>query len=119
MEKDFILHGIHIGEHGFDAENVIAEIKERCIDPGYNHVCIRPRGPLFDQEYFVKWARYLTENKIYFSFLYLTQQAPGVPSRITPETTAKIKEIAGDYFLGETIGEPGSAYASKLPGYYR
>ena len=33
-------------------------------------------------------------------------------------TVAQIKEIAGDYFLGETIGEPGSAYAGKLPGYY-
>ena len=119
MEKDHILHGIHIGEHGFDADTVIDEIRERCVEPGFNHVCIRPRGPVFDQSYFIQWAKYLTENKIWFSFLYLTQQAPaGLDSRMTPETVAQIKEIAGDYFLGETIGEPGSAYAGKLPGYY-
>ena len=119
MEKDLILHGIHIGEHGFDPEETLAEIKARCIDPGFNHVCIRPRGAVFDQAYFIKWAEYLAENRIYFSFLYLTQQAPaGLDSRMTPETVSRIKEIAGDYFLGETIGEPGSAYAGKLPGYY-
>ena len=119
MEKDHILFGIHIGEHGFNADTVIDEINERCIEPGFNHVCIRPRGPVFDQSYFIKWAEYLTENRIWFSFLYLTQQAPaGLDSRMTPETVAQIKEIAGDYFLGETIGEPGSAYAGKLPGYY-
>ena len=119
MERDHILYGIHIGEHGFEPEHVIDEIRERCIEPGFNHVCIRPKGPEFDQSYFIKWAEYLTEHKIWFSFLYLTQQAPnGRDTRITPETTARIREIAGDYFLGETIGEPGSAYAGKLPGYY-
>ena len=71
MEKDFILHGIHIGEHGFEVDNIIDEIRERCIEPGFNHVCIRPRGPEFDQSYFIKWAEYLTENKIFFSFLYI------------------------------------------------
>ena len=29
MEKDFILHGIHIGEHGFEVDNIIDEMENK------------------------------------------------------------------------------------------
>ncbi len=119
MERDLILNGINIGETGFDKERVLVEIKERCIDAGYNFVSIRPRGEYIPQESFIEWAKYLAENKIYFIFLYATQQCPdGQESWLTDDTIEKMKEIAGEYYLGELFGETGSQYACKLPGYY-
>lgn len=124
MEKAKIFFGIHIGEHSFDPERVIEEIEERVIKPGYNFVTIRPvhRGSELEipQEYFLEWARYLAQHKVYFVFLYTVQYAPsGRESSFDPETVAKMKEIAGEYFLGDLIGEPGSSNACKLQGYFK
>ncbi len=124
MEKDLVLNGVHIGEHGFDPEKVIDEITERCIKPELNFVTIRPRyhgrrDPIA-QRYFIEWAKFLSENKIYFVFLYTVQFAPeGKDSQLEPETIAKIKEIAGEYFLGDMIGEVGSSRACKQAGYFK
>lgn len=119
MENDVILSGIHIGEHSFNYKNLIPEIFERCIKPGYNFVTIRTRRDFVDPKYFIKWAEYLTEHKIYFVFLYTIQHAPqGRESQFDKETIDKIKKIAGKYFIGDMIGETGSSYACKFRGYY-
>ncbi|MBR4888494.1 MAG: hypothetical protein IKU17_05060 [Clostridia bacterium] len=124
MEKAPIYFGIHIGEHSFDVEHVREELYERVIKPGYNFVTIRPidraRKLEIPQEYFLDWAQYLAEHKVYFVFLYTVQHAlPERESIFEPETVAKMKEIAGEYFLGDLIGEPGSSNACKLQGYFK
>lgn len=118
--KDTVLSGIHIGEHSFEPDAVIEEIRERCINKNLNLVTIRPpMGVSVPQEYFIKWAKFLTENKIYFIFLYAVQHPPkGEKSHITKETVEKIKKIAGEYFIGDMLGETGSSFACKFPGYY-
>ena len=119
MERDLIYNGVNFGLDGSDPQMILDMIKKRCIDYGTNFLTIYAKGPVFDQEHFLIWGKYLAENKIYFCFSHMTQIAPaGMDSRIFPETVAKLKEIAGEYFLGERFGEPGSAYACKLPGYY-
>lgn len=119
MERDIVLNGIHIGEHSFDPAHVIDEINERCIKPGYNMVTIRTRREQVPQETFIEWARYLTAHKIYFNFLYTVQKCPeNAESQFTPETVAQMKEIAGEYFLGDMIGETGSSGACKAAGYF-
>lgn len=123
MDHDIILNGIHIGEHSFKAENMIEELYERCVKPGYNFVTIRPfymgRREELPSEYYIKWAKYLAENKIYFIFLYTIQFAPdGKDSHFTEELVAKIREVAGEYFLGDMIGETGSSFACKFAGYF-
>ncbi len=128
MGKELILNGVHIGEHGFDVDNIINELYERVVKPGYNFVTLRPlnardenRLPRdLDQEYYIKWARYLAENKVYFAFLYTIQVPPsGRKCSMDAETIARMKEIAGEYFIGECIGEPGSSNACKLQGYFK
>lgn len=116
MEKDFIISGVHIGEHSFEAEKIKAEIKERCIDQGHNFVTIRPsRTKLTEgvpQHYYVEWAKYLAENNVYFVFLYAVQNPPkGKISHIDKETVEEMKKVAGKYFLGEMLGETGSKFA--------
>lgn len=128
MRNDFIINGIHVGEHSFEPDSIIEEIKTRCIDQGYNYVALRPcnmkknpkyKDTVIDQQYYLDWAKYLTDNRIYFSFVYIAQFPPNDKELyIHPETIAKIKEIAGDYFLGDEIGEPASLYASKGAGYF-
>lgn len=119
MEKDIIMSGIHIGEHSFESEKIIDELRVRCVEPGYNFVTIRTWREPVEQEYFIEWAKYLAENKVYFVFLYTIQSAPaGKETHLTKETVDKIKEVAGEYFLGDMIGETGSSYACKFPGYY-
>ncbi|MBQ2613948.1 MAG: hypothetical protein IJB80_01290 [Clostridia bacterium] len=120
MNKDTILSGIHIGEHSFDPDAVIEEIQTRCIDKKMNFVTIRP--PMEEsvpQEYFIKWAKFLAENKIYFVFLFAVQHPPkDADCHLTKETIAEIKRIAGNYFIGDMLGETGSSFACKFPGYY-
>ncbi|MBE6917384.1 MAG: hypothetical protein E7470_05750 [Ruminococcaceae bacterium] len=120
MERDLVLFGIHIGEHSFEPDQIIAEIKERCIDCGHNFVTIRtPMGKAVPQQYFIQWAQYLADNKIYFLFLYTLQFPPsGMESHLTAETVAKMREIAGEYYIGDLLGEVGSNYACKWKHYY-
>lgn len=120
MNKDIIYNGIHIGEHSFVPENIINELNERCVKPGCNFVTIRTTRQQVEPEMFYEWAKYLAENNIYFVFLYTMQKAPeGKVSQFTKEVVDNIKKIAGKYFLGDMIGETGSIYACKFPGYYK
>lgn len=114
-----LLYGTHIGEHSFEPENIIREIQENCIDRGMNFVTIRTRREQIPQEVFLQWAKFLADNEIYFIFLYTVQNAPpGRSSQFDPETVAEMKRIAGKYFLGDMLGETGSSYACKMPGYF-
>ncbi len=118
MENN-VLFGFHVGEHGFDKDQVLAELKEYA-ERGINFITIRPPNytPV-EASYFIEWAKFLAEHKMYFIFLYAVQYPPkGMEAHFTLETVAKIKEIAGEYFLGDMLGETGSSYACKLPGYY-
>ena len=120
IERDVILNGIHIGEHSFVPSEVKKEIYERVIKPGYNFVTIRTRrNVLVEPHYFIEWAKYLAENKVYFVFLYTIQNAPkGVVTHLDEKTVAEMKRVAGKYFVGDMIGETGSSVACKWPGYY-
>ena len=85
-------------------------------ESGYYSPSIKKYIP---QEYYIKWAEFLSENKIYFSFVYAIQHAPkGMDCHLTKETVSEIKKIAGKYFLGDILGETGSSFACKFEGYY-
>lgn len=118
--KDTVISGIHIGEHSFEPDAIIEEIKSRILDKKMNFVTIRPPFEKnIPQEYFIKWAKFLADNKVYFIFLYTVQHPPkGEKSHLTKETVAEIKKIAGKYFLGDMLGETGSSFACKFQGYY-
>ncbi len=110
MKFDNVLNGIRIGEYDFDPDGVIDEINEKCIKRGMNYVAfsvgikVRP-----DASYFEKWARYLRDNGIYFTFT----QAPQTDLGFGAETARKMKEIAGEYYLGNIVTEIGSLYCCK------
>lgn len=119
--KENMLCGVHIGEHSFDPEKVIDEINERVIKPGYNFVTIRTRARLGEpvsHETYLKWAKHLAENKIYFLFLYsIVANEKALRTTFEERTVRAMKEIAGEYFLGDMLGELGSCFGAKHKGY--
>ena len=120
MKRSEFLYGLHIGEHGFEPDQIEKEIKENCIDRGMNFVTIRtPKRTPVEKAHFLRWAKYLAENRVYFIFLYTIQFAPwGQDSQFTPQLVREMKEIAGEYFLGDMLGELGSVFCGKMPGYF-
>lgn len=114
-----ILYGANIGEHGFEPAQIIEEI-DRCLERGMNFVCLRPpKNTLIPHDYFRTWAKYLSERHVYFIFLYTIQFAPeGHDSILTPELVSEMREIAGEYYLGDMLGELGSVFCCKMPGYF-
>ena len=120
MFNENMIYGIHIGEHGFSEESVVDEIKERVLKPGYNFVTIRTRarfGETVAHETYLKWAKLLADNKVYFLFLYTIKTGQKLTGSISPDTVTAMKEIAGEYFLGDMLGELGSCFGAKHPGY--
>ena len=121
QERDTVFLGIKLGEHSFNPESMIDEIRTRAVEAGKKFVYFRPQGSLANipEEYILKWARYLSENEIYF-FVGNTVQAPPKDRacQLSKETVEKIKDIAGKFFLGDAIREPGTTYTAKAPGYF-
>ena len=110
------LHGIRIGEYKLDVENFKNEVREKCIEGRKNYTSIGVyRGEQIAPETFVEWAKYMAENKIYFHFAFSASAKTTPP--FTPETALKIKEAAGEYFLGIDVPELGSTYACSGSAY--
>lgn len=115
-KRDLILNGFRIGEFGFDPEKVIDEFNEKYSE-GMNYVGIwvNTHGKEMPQHYYLEWAKYFSDRKIYFFF------RGGGDRRhagFTLETAKKMKEIAGEYFVSYTLAELGSAYSCKASGYH-
>ncbi|MBQ2742370.1 MAG: beta-galactosidase trimerization domain-containing protein [Oscillospiraceae bacterium] len=118
IKKDTVLCGVKVGEHSFDADKMTDELYERVVKRGCNFVYIRTKiGELQPREDFIKWARFLTENKVYFHFGTHRPPSDSV-EQFDSELVEKIKKIAGEYFLGDAISEPGTAMACNFSGYY-
>lgn len=125
MKNNLILHGVHIGEHSFEASRLIEETKRRCVDLGLNHVTARvccnfdPQGNRADEEALYEWARYCAENSIYFVFQYSIKNVySDYPESVfTEEMVTKLYEIAGEYFLGDSVAEMAEFYTLKTEGY--
>ena len=119
MNINTLLSGVLLGEHKLDKDTLIEEINERVVSKGFNFTvinttfCKKPEDfPTHDD--FIKWTKYLAENKIYFHLVRTAQKAPeGKISQMEERTVKEMKEIAGEYFLGDCIAEPGLAYAAK------
>ncbi len=118
MNKDEIINGFRVGIHDFDPEKVIDVIEKKQTE-GMNYVSISTNhmpggGDKIDQKYFIEWAKYLTERKIYFSFSGGGYRAH---SGFTKETAEKMKEIAGKYFVAYDMGELGTYHSCAGAGY--
>lgn len=112
------LNGIRIGEYELNVDNVINEIREKCIEGRKNYTSIGVyRGERIDAQTFISWARFMAENDIYFHFAFSANRNAEPP--FTKETAAEMKKVAGKYFLGILIPELGSTYGCSGKAYGR
>ena len=118
-----ILNGIRIGQFDFDIDAVITEIKWRCLDTGMNYVAFSAGGEKDcgmgkfknenKEEKFLGVVKYLVNNEIYFTF---TNGGGGSFNEpyfgFEKETFSKVKKMAGDYYVGNLICEPGGYWSN-------
>ncbi|MBE6688321.1 MAG: hypothetical protein E7588_03465 [Ruminococcaceae bacterium] len=117
MKENFLVSGIHVGEHSFIPAELTKEFEARGVQ-NTSFLTIRTRRKRVEPEYFYQWAEWCREHKVYFMYLYTIQNAlDGTESHLTPEITANVKKIAGEYFMGDQIGEVGTIYGARPRGY--
>ena len=110
------LNGIRIGEYNLDVDNVINEIREKCIEGRKNYVEIAVyRNEKIEPEKFISWAKFMAENDIYFHFACSRNLDYDLP--FTKETVAEMKKVAGEHFLGLTVPELGNIFGCSGYGY--
>lgn len=114
MDRNEILHGIRIGRHDFHPEEVMEWIDKNVIAYGLNFMRFSVRGVAVEPHYFREWARYLSDNKIYFAFQGCTKQEMGFDR----ETALEMKKIAGKYYLCNLCkAELGTKYGCFNSGF--
>jgi len=93
MKENFIISGIHVGEHSFVPSELIKEFETRGVQ-NTSFLTIRMHEDPIDEKYFYEWARWCKDHKVYFMTLFTIQRAPvGRESHVTPEIVTKMKEI--------------------------
>lgn len=111
--------GIEVGDHGMNYEKFIEDLKINFDLSRVGFMLIYTQPVDIPERLWLEWAAFFKENDIYFAFLYTQQRgAPkGKISHLTEELVQKMKGIAGEYFVGDMIGETGGM-ASWQEGYY-
>lgn len=117
--KDYAKTGIEIGEHISDYENFTKYIEDHFDPDKLDFVLIMMKPVEMPRKLWREWGEFFKKHKITFAFLYTQQRgAPeGKDTHLTPEIVEELKQTAGEYFLGDMIGETGGL-ASWLEGYY-
>ncbi|MCI9504213.1 MAG: hypothetical protein HFE26_02320 [Clostridia bacterium] len=114
-----LIGGLASGEHCEAMKEVYPILSKMC--EGYVELFdVRLRPVDYPEELFYEIARTAKEMKLYFHFLYAYQFAPeGKRSHLDERIVNNIKKIAGEYFLGEIMGEAGSDRGAKAKGYFK
>ena len=116
-----MLTGVNIGDYHFDPDTILDVIKKykfgRENGGVFNYLVLRMDMDKPSEEQLCTWAKYLADNEVYFSIVDCYPRVSELYSYIPGEWKRKVAEIAGDYYLGEEIGEFGGFYSSKAKGY--
>ena len=123
MKRDFVAHGIAIGQYVFEPEKVKDQIKSLCIDKGMNYVYFFVRDTKVTKEEFLDWAKYMADNQVYFTYTFNYGRGARKgkiekPAGYDMETALEIKKVAGKYFLGHVLLELGSEFGCAAQGYW-
>jgi len=118
-----MLTGVNIGDYEFVPDTILDVVKKYKFGKEngnvFNFLTIRVDWDRPTSEQLYEWAKYFRDNEIYFvlsgNFPRYGEQVP----RITDEEMEKMREIAGEYFMGNKLSEFGGFYATRGKGYTR
>ncbi len=121
MEKDFITHGVVLGEYDFDNDKFYEVVQRDYIDKGLNFLQFHGRFGGVDEKTALEWAKFLADNEIYFACGYAhgrglsdrkkdPKPATENPCFVGKDFYKKIQDVAGKYFLFTKLGEIGTEY---------
>ena len=119
-----MLCGVNIGDYEFIPETILDVLKKYKfgkVEDGnlFRFLSIRVDWNRPTSEQLYSWAKFFKENEVYFCITNNYNRYKDIPLTLTKEETEKIGEIAGEYFLGDEIGEFGGFYATRAKGYLR
>ena len=121
LDASHIINGYSYNDYKglvFDPEALAAEIDRLAADCGADAFVFGSRENMPDESV-CALARLAAKRKYKFGIIYAYQfPPPGKRSLLNAELVEKIKNIAGDLFLGEYFGETGTNLAAKDRGYY-
>ena len=95
-----ILCGVGCGDH----RPAVSDFEDlsKDLEGFFDVLSVRLHSVDYPDEMFYNIAEIAKQRQIYFAFLYAYQFAPkGKKSHLNQEIVKRVKEIAGEYFLGE------------------
>ena len=116
-----MLTGVNIGDYEFEPDTILDVIKKYKFGKEnggvFTYVALRmdQKSPTSEQLY--SWAKYLADNEVYFSINDSYPRIGEMRCYRSKEDMEKVAEIAGEYYIGEEIGEFSGWYSSKAKGY--
>jgi cytochrome oxidase Cu insertion factor (SCO1/SenC/PrrC family) len=124
MKKpEHMLCGVNIGDYEFIPDTILDVVKKYKFGKEngnlFRFLSIRVDKERPTSEHLYRWAEYFRDNGVYFCLANNYSRYQDIPLTLTKEETVKIAEIAGEYFLGDEIGEFGGFYATRAKGYLR
>ena len=117
-----MLTGVNVVDYGYDPATFMDRVKKFKFGKEngslFNFLTVRMdiARPTTAQLY--EWAEYFRDNGIYFKLSGSVPRMGEQIPKLTREENEKMQDIAGEYYLGEGIGEFGGWYATKAKGYY-
>lgn len=122
-EQNKVVTGVNLGDYEFVPETILDVAEKYGYGEYFKWASIRCDVVDIEEHFYYEWAQYFREHGIYFQIENSQRSTKlvkrGQKSFLTREIVSHIKEIAGEYFLGATLGEFGSTYAFHAKGYRR
>ena len=111
--------GVEIGDHSLAHRDYLGFIQTHYDLDRLEFVLIYTKPDDIPEALFYEWAEFFRAHEIDFAFLYTLQKRKemGKNGHLSPKILKRIRDIAGDYFIGDMIGETGGN-ASWPKGYF-
>ena len=106
MDASKLFLGLNFGDHVVDNDTIISEIdRETKMAADVFFLRSKSANPLSDEAY-IELAKFAKRRNLRFAILYAYQHPPkNRRSHLTEFAVRKMKEVAGELFLGEVFAD--------------
>ena len=119
MDASKLYLGLNFGDHEVNPDTIIDEIKRETKNRADVFFLRSKSAVPLSEETYVALAEFAKKENMRFAILYAYQHPPkDRRSHLTASAVKRMKEIAGNLFLGEVFAELSSQSVSQDVGYY-